>query len=254
MSQIQLHSTTSSELAGRRRWPLIVPVLFTLSFLLVIYMVVAAIVFGVKGFYQWNPFTADVQSLLAWAVTLAVPLAAILAGVGAAIAARMPIRRLWLMIGVLVLAVVAPVIAGFFVPLAGSWPPLVFGVGGVLIITSVLLTCWFWAQARAQPRPVQQRGAELRLLAYVLFGMAAWWACDPASKVVFFGGRVPNYLSSSLQLSIYCIMTDLVLGWGFLLASQVLASRAAGSSEAEHAGSLDSSEEGAVSVTLHASK
>jgi hypothetical protein len=33
-------------------------------------------------------------------------------------------------------------------------------------------------------------------------------------------------------------MTNLVLGWGFLLASYVLASRAVGSGEAEHAGSL----------------
>ena len=94
MSQTQLHITTSSELAGRRRWPLIVPVLFTLSFLLVIYMVVADVVFGVKYFYQWNPVTADVAyTLTVWAWLLSVPLAAILAGVGAAIAARMPIWR-----------------------------------------------------------------------------------------------------------------------------------------------------------------
>jgi MFS family permease len=176
MSQIQLHGATSDDLPGRRRWPLIVPALFTLSFLLVIYYVVADVMFGVKYFYQWNPFTADVPyTLSVWAWYLSVPLAAILAGVGAAMAARTPRGRLWLMIGVLVLALVAPLIAGFFVPWAGSWPPLVFGVGGVLIITSVLLTCWFWAQERAQPRPAQRRGADLRLIAYVLFGFAAFW-------------------------------------------------------------------------------
>jgi hypothetical protein len=54
-------------------------------------------------------------------------------------------------------------------------PPLVFGGGGVLIITSLLLTCWFWAQARTQPLPAQRRGADLRLLAYVIFGFAAFW-------------------------------------------------------------------------------
>lgn len=176
MSQIQLHGTTSSELAGRRRWLLIVPALFTLSFLLVIYYVVADVVFGVKYFYQWNPVTADVAyTLSVWSVYLSVPLAAMLAGVGAAIATGIPRRRLWLMIGVLVLALVAPLIAGFFVPWAGSWPPLVFGGGGVLIITSVLLTCWFWAEARAKPSAVQRRGADLRLIAYVLLGFAAYW-------------------------------------------------------------------------------
>jgi MFS family permease len=176
MSQTQLHGTTSAELPGRRRWPLIVPALFTLSFLLVIYYVVADVMFGVKYFYQWNPVTADVQyTLSVWAWYLSVPLAAILAGVGAAIAARIPRGRLWLMIGILVLALVAPLSAGFFVPWAASWPPLVFGAGGVLIITSVLLTCWFWAQARAQPRMAPHRGADLRLMAYVLLGFAAYW-------------------------------------------------------------------------------
>jgi MFS family permease len=227
MSQIQLHSTTSSELPGRRRWPLIVPALFTLSFLLVIYMVVDGIVFGVKHFYQYNPVTADVPyTLSVWAWTLAAPLATMLAGVSAAIAARTPRWRLWLMIGVLVLAFGAPLIFFFFVPWAGSgyftWSPWVFGVGGVLIITSVLLTCWFWAQERAKPRPVQQRGAELRLIAYVLFGMAAWWTCGVASRLVLFGGRLPEL--ESVQVSIYSIMADLVLGWGLLLASYVLAS------------------------------
>jgi hypothetical protein len=176
MSQTQLHAPTSDELVGRRRWPLIVPGLFTLSFLLVIYYVGADVVFGVKYFYQWNPFTADVPyTLSVWSGYLSVPLAAILALVGAAIAARMPGRRLWLMIGVLVVVLVAPPIAAFFVPWAGGWPPWVFGGGGVLIITSVLLTCWFWAEAHTKPRPTQWRGADLRLLAYALLGMAAYW-------------------------------------------------------------------------------
>ncbi len=50
--------------------------------MLVIYYVVADVVFGVKYFYQWNPFTkdiADVQyTLSVWAWYLSVPLAAIL--------------------------------------------------------------------------------------------------------------------------------------------------------------------------------
>jgi hypothetical protein len=176
MSERQLHATISSELAERRRWPLIVPALFALSFLLVIYYVGADIAFGVKYFYQWSPVTADIHyTLSVWAWNLAVPLAAILAGVGAAIATGIPRGRVGLMIGVLVVALIAPLIAGFFVPWGGSWPPLVFGGGGVLIITSLLLTCWFWAQARTQPLPAQRRGADLRLLAYVIFGFAAFW-------------------------------------------------------------------------------
>jgi hypothetical protein len=133
-------------------------------------------VFGVKYFYQWNPLTADVAyTLSVWSVYLSVPLAAILAGAGAAIAVDTPRGRLWLMVGILVVALFAPIIVDIFVPWTASWPPVVFGTGGTLIITSVLLTCWFWAQAQARPRPASRHGADLRLLAYVLFGMAAYW-------------------------------------------------------------------------------
>ncbi len=98
-----------------------------------------------------------------------------LARASAAIAAHMPRGRLWLMIGVLVVALVAPIIVDIFVPWTASWPPVVFGGGGVLVINSVLLTCWFWAEERAKPRPASWRYADLRLLAYVLFGIAAYW-------------------------------------------------------------------------------
>jgi hypothetical protein len=177
MSQIQLPVTTSDEPAGRRRWPLGVLALFMLSFLLVIYYLVATIVLGVKYFYQWSPLTTDVgYTVMVWSVYLSVPLAAILAGAGAAIAVGTPRRRLWSLIGVLVVGLVAPIIVYIFLrPWTGSWPAVVFGTGGTLIITSMLLTCWFWAKAHAKLRPATQRGADLRLLAYVLFGMAAYW-------------------------------------------------------------------------------
>jgi len=58
-----------------------------------------------------------------------------------------------------------------------------------------------------------------------------------ASSVVVYDGRLPNL--GMVLMSIFYVMADLVLGWGFLLSSYVLASRAAGSGEAEHAGSLD---------------
>jgi hypothetical protein len=58
-----------------------------------------------------------------------------------------------------------------------------------------------------------------------------------ASYVVVYDGRLPNL--TLLQPPLYSIMAELVLGWGLLLASHVLASRAAESGEAEHAASSD---------------
>lgn len=90
------------------------------------------------------------------------------------------------MISVLVAALVVPILVDIslvrsefvhpgFDPWAAGWTAVVFGTGGTLIIISVLLTCWFWAQAHARPRLATQHEADLRLLAYVLFGMAAYW-------------------------------------------------------------------------------
>jgi hypothetical protein len=203
-------------------------VLFALSVLLVIYMLVANILFAVN----------NTLTIITWA--LSVPLAAILAGAGAALAAGMPRGRLWLMVSILVVAVGTPFTAGIFlavIPLdmATRFPPLVFGVGGVLIITLVLLTCWFWAQERPKLHPAQRLPADLRLLAYVLFGIAAWFTCGVASSIVAFGGRLQDW--TMVQTSIYSIMTELVLGWGFLFASLILASGAGGSGEVERGAS-----------------
>jgi hypothetical protein len=121
MSQTQLHATTSTEHTGRRRWPLSVPALFMLSALLVIYYLVATVVLGVKYFYQWNPLTADIAyTLSVWSVYLSVPLAAMMAGVGAAIAVGAPRGRLWSMIGVLVVALFAPIVVDIFLPWTAS--------------------------------------------------------------------------------------------------------------------------------------
>jgi hypothetical protein len=57
-----------------------------------------------------------------------------------------------------------------------------------------------------------------------------------ASSVVVYDGRLLDVQVA--QMSILIVMFDLVLGWGLLLASHFLASRAAGSGEAQHAGSL----------------
>jgi hypothetical protein len=54
-----------------------------------------------------------------------------------------------------------------------------------------------------------------------------------ASSVVVYDGQLLDL--RMVHMSILCVMADLVLGWGLLLASHVLASRAAGSSGAEHA-------------------
>ncbi len=44
-----------------------------------------------------------------------------------------------------------------------------------------------------------------------------------------YDGQLPSL--GLMHVSILCVMANLVLGWGLLLASHVLASRAAGSDE-----------------------
>lgn len=81
MFQSQRHTIPSTERAGHRRWPLGMPVLFTLSAILVIYYLIATVAFGIRYFYEWKPVTAGVTyTLLVWSVYLSVPLATIRPG------------------------------------------------------------------------------------------------------------------------------------------------------------------------------
>lgn len=58
-----------------------------------------------------------------------------------------------------------------------------------------------------------------------------------ASPVVVYDGRLLDL--GVVHVSILCIMADLVLGWGLLLASHVLVRRAAESGAADQEASRD---------------
>lgn len=74
---------------------------------------------------------------------------------------------------------------------------------------------------------------------YQIGGTLPGWRLYPHAvnsgsvSVVVYGGRLPTLHVE--QASICCVRASLLFGWGILLGSQVLASRAAGRGEAEGA-------------------
>jgi hypothetical protein len=57
----------------------------------------------------------------------------------------------------------------------GLYSPLLFGIGGTLIVLSFTGILWLWAKERVALRGSSATAADLRLVSHVFFYMAAWF-------------------------------------------------------------------------------
>ncbi len=104
-----------------------------------------------------------------------------------------------------------------------SHNPIVFGVGGGLILLCFLATCLDWAEARRHVSGPTGTASDLRLAAYVSFFIAAWGLCGLLGAPTF--ALRPELTSvyrtesaaSSLAIK---VLVCLILGWGFTAAAQ----------------------------------
>jgi hypothetical protein len=104
-----------------------------------------------------------------------------------------------------------------------SHNPVVFGVGGGLILLCFLAACLDWAEARRHVNGPTSAASDLRLAAYVSFFTAAWGLCGllgaptfalrPELKSVY------RLESAATSLAIK-VLVCLVLGWGLTAAAQ----------------------------------
>jgi hypothetical protein len=109
------------------------------------------------------------------------------------------------------------------------WPPL-FGIGGGLITLFFLGSVWNWARLRPALSGPEKTGADLRMVGYVFYVVAAWDLCgllgmanfvlrpELAQKFAIPHGSTINAASTVLVL--------LVLGWGFTFFGQQVAMQA----------------------------
>lgn len=108
------------------------------------------------------------------------------------------------------------VFLGLFAAMASSYLgyiPLLFGIGGTLILLFFIGILWLWAKERMALEGASTAAADLKLAGYVFMLIAAWFICGVASQPFLkaLEGEAP---SSPIHVIIL-----LVLGWFFLFLS-----------------------------------
>jgi hypothetical protein len=140
---------------------------------------------------------------LIWA--FGVPLGALIAGIGALLYAGAKGSTVWKCgIGIF-LGIIIGIAAGSL-----GHVPLLFGLGGTLILLFFVGILKLWAKERMALKGASATAADLKLVGYVFMLIAAWFICGIASLPFLkaFEGDAP---STPIHVMIF-----LVLGWLFL--------------------------------------
>jgi hypothetical protein len=141
---------------------------------------------------------------LLWA--FGVPLGALIAGIGALLYAGAKGSTVWkYVIGIILVGIIIAMAVGFL-----GHVPLLFGIGGTLILVCFIGIIWLWAKERMALKDVSATVADLKLVGYVFMLIAAWFICGIASQPFLkaYEGDAP---STPIHVMIF-----LVLGWLFL--------------------------------------
>jgi hypothetical protein len=139
-----------------------------------------------------------------WAI-FGVPLAAIVAIIGILLySGAKGSTALKYGIGIF-LAVFASMVAGYL-----GYIPLLFGIGGTLILLFFIGILWLWAKERMALEGTSTAAANLKLAGYVFMLIAAWFICGLASQPFL------KALEDEAPTSPIHVIILLVLGWFFL--------------------------------------
>lgn len=195
----------------------------------------ATIVFGISWVAPW--WTSSVWSSAppesfegtAWAafgpvfmlMSVGVPLGMILFTIGIIVVTAASKTSLWLISMVVLFAVLS-----MLYPSTTGYYPVVFGIGGALILIFFFLTTWFWLKTREKRNEDQKLASDLQFLSYIFFLLMAIQLCallgNPFSGLYFpekviRDSSIPFYYSMGLKIIIY-----LVLGFLFTFLSHYL--------------------------------
>ncbi len=184
--------------------------------------VIWAVLWGVIGSVfcssAMNSMTMEELNESTWAMTGSlmflwgvggVPLGAIMAGIGILLYSGAKGSTVWkFVIGIILLGPIIATAVGFL-----GHVPLLFGIGGTLILLFFIGIIWFWGKERMALKETSTAAADLKLIGYVFMLMAAWFICGIASQPFLkaFEGEAP---SNPIMVMIF-----LVLGWFFLFLS-----------------------------------
>ena len=139
---------------------------------------------------------------------IAIPLGALLAGIGILLySGAKRVTVLFFGIGIF-LVIIVSMNNGLF----GHFP-LLFGIGGTLILVSFTGILWLWAKERMSLKGSSAAASDFKLVGYVFMLIAAWFICGL--------GSIPFWkaFEGQPQTSPIHIMILLLLGWLFLFLS-----------------------------------
>jgi hypothetical protein len=187
----------------------------------IIYMILIGLLasFPVRSAYRFSTFEEVGETI--WASTsplfglwaTAIPIGAILAGAGLLIAVRAKRSHIWLfglgIFGVLLIDILS---RWEILPEPGH-SPLLFGIGGGMIMGFFLIILWYWAKKYTTLRDQERSAAELQLAGYVFLIIGMWYLCGELSRP-YQRALLDQSLGSPVSTIVY-----LALGWLFLLFS-----------------------------------
>jgi len=145
----------------------------------VIWMILWGVIVPIIRVPLFHSLTMDELNQTIWALTgplnllygLSVPLAALVAGIGVLLYSSAKGSTVWKVgIGMFVVLIIA-----FVVMALNLYSPLVFGIGGTLILLSFIGILWLWAKERKALKGSSTTAADLKLVGYVFMLMAAWF-------------------------------------------------------------------------------
>lgn len=149
----------------------------------------------------------DGPLFMLWA--FAVPLGSVLASIAAFVYTKSRPVFAWLAgIGVLGLVILMNIVW------SRVYQPILFGIGGVVILLVFFALVWIWMQKYAQADLQQKTAGSYKLIGYIFWVNASWFLCGETGKLhlrAFEGDPMPSPIE---------IMVFLVLGWLFILLGE----------------------------------
>ena len=192
-----------------------------LFWIAVAYMILIGLLasFPVRSAYRFSTFEEVGETI--WASTsplfglwaTAIPIGAILAGAGLLIYVRAKRSHIWLFgLGIFSVLLIDILSRWEILPEPGH-SPLLFGIGGGLIVGFFLVILWYWAKKYTTLKDQERSAAEFQLTGYVFLIIAMWYLCGDLSRP-FQRALSDQSLRSPVSTIVYFIF-----GWLFLLLS-----------------------------------
>ena len=147
-----------------------------------------------------------------WAFS--VPLGSVLAGIGAFVYVKSKPAFSWFT-GIGVLGVVIMMVIVW----TRVYYPILFGIGGTIILLSFFAIVWVWMKKYATLDMPEKIAGSYKLIGYLFWINASWFMCGETAKLhlkTFEGTSVPSPIE---------VMVFLVLGWLFVLVGDYKAMR-----------------------------